>query len=294
MFWLDDSEPNVRHDGLVYACGPSAYCGALWPNRWAAIFADGARSAGVPSPVMLSRAAWAGFQTTGATLWSSDIPSSFESLRVQVRAGLSTMMSGLPWWTTDIGGFSGGDITSPEWRELAVRWYQYGAFCPVFRTHGDRAGHAPPLPPSGERWHEPAAQCTAPGGHASGASNEIWDFGDEAYGIIRGVIALRESLRGYVAALGRNASESGAPPMRPLWYDFPDDAAAWRVEDAFMFGPAFLVAPVLELGARSRAVYFPGGEAATWRHHYTQQVYRGGSNVTVAAPLSHFPLFTRA
>ena len=103
MFWLDDTEPNVPHTGLVYACGPTEYCGALWPQRWTEIFSEGVKAAnGGVGSVMLSRAAWAGFQTTGAALWSSDIPSTFESLQTQVRAGLNTMMSGIPWWTTDV------------------------------------------------------------------------------------------------------------------------------------------------------------------------------------------------
>ena len=96
MFWLDDTEPNVRTGGLEYACGIAEYCGALWPNRWIETFTEGLKKEGVESPVILTRAGWAGMQTTGAVLWSSDIPSSFESLNVQVRAGLSTMMSGIP------------------------------------------------------------------------------------------------------------------------------------------------------------------------------------------------------
>jgi alpha-glucosidase (family GH31 glycosyl hydrolase) len=142
MFWLDDTEPNVKQTGLVYACGATAYCGAQWPNKWIEVFVEGVRNATKAKqrmgrgaeekdwPVMLSRAGWAGVQTTGAVIWSSDIPSTFESLQVQVRAGLNMMMSGVPWWTTDIGGFFGGDTSSDYFRELIVRWYQYGAFCP--------------------------------------------------------------------------------------------------------------------------------------------------------------------
>ena len=126
MFWLDDTEPNVKTAGLEYACGAAEYCGALWPNRWIETFTEGLKKEGVASPVILTRAGWAGMQTTGAVLWSSDIPSTFESLQVQVRAGLATMMSGIPWWTTDVGGFFGADTTSPMFRELVVRWYQYG------------------------------------------------------------------------------------------------------------------------------------------------------------------------
>ena len=297
-YWLDDAEPNIGESsraGLVYACGAAPYCGALWPNRWVQTFTEGARRAGVAAPLMLSRAGWAGFQATGAVLWSSDIPSTFASLALQVRAGLSAAMSGIPWWTTDIGGFTGGDIGSAAFRELLVRWYQYGAFCPIFRTHGDRTnGTTPmaPLPAVGPRFGEPGAACDAPGGHASGASNEIWEFGEEAYAIIKGVIALRESLRGYVGGLAQRAAAEGEPPMRPLLFDFPDDARSWQVDDQFMFGRDWLVAPVLAAGARNRSVYFPQG--ATWVHHFTGEAYAGGTRALVPAPLAEFPLFKRS
>ena len=199
-----------------------------------------------------------------------------------------------PRWTTDVGGFFNGDIRSAAFRELVVRWYQYGALCPILRTHGDRKnGTAPmaPLPAVGPRFGEPGAACTAPGGHASGAPNEVWEFGAEAFGIIRSVLALRESLRDYVGGLAQRAAAEGEPPMRPLLFDFPADAHAWRVDDQFMFGSEYLVAPVLKAGARNRSVYFPQG--AAWVHHFTGAVYEGGTLVVVPAPLEEFPLFKR-
>ena len=292
MFWLDDTEPNVKTNGLKYKCGIAEACGALWSNRWVETFVEGAKKSGIKNPVMLSRAGWAGFQTTGAVLWSSDIPSTFESLRVQIRAGLSLVMSGVPWWTSDVGGFFGGDPTKPEYRELLVRWYQYGALCPIFRTHGNRIGKTPDLPTVGPRWGEPRDACTSPGGHTSGAANEPWSYGNDTFLLLRRAIELRESLRPYVRRLAQNASKHGTPTMRPLFFDFPDDKIAWRIDDEYMFGSEVLVAPILHLGARSRTVYFPG--SVTWVHHFSGERYAGGTTAVVAAPMDTFPLFARA
>ena len=148
-----------------------------------------------------------------------------------------------------------------------------------------------PLPARGSRYGEDGAVCTAPEGHAAGAPTEPWTFGNETEPLLAEMIRLRASLRPYIQELAANATAAGAPPMRPLFYEFPDDPTSWLVEDAFMFGPTWLVAPILELGARSRWVYFPG--ATTWRHHFTGEVYRGGQNVSVPAPLAQFPLFAR-
>jgi alpha-D-xyloside xylohydrolase len=200
---------------------------------------------------MLCRSAWAGSQRYAAAVWSGDIQSTFEALQAQVRAGLNIGLSGIPWWTTDIGGFFGGDITSPTFRELIVRWFQYGAFCPLFRLHGYRE-------PSGGSWQ--------------GADNEVWSFGDEAYEIIRELLFLRERLRPYVMAQMRVAQEKGTPPMRPLFFDFAEDERCSEVDDQFMFGPDLLVAPVLYEGAREREVYLPAG--ANWTDAWTDELIR--------------------
>jgi len=187
-----------------------------------------------------------------------------------VRAGLNTGLSGIPWWTTDIGGFHGGNIETPYFRELIVRWFQYGAFCPLFRLHGHR---------------QPAE------GWTSGSPNEVWSFGDEAYGIIRELLFLRERLRPYIMAQMRLASEAGVPPMRPLFFDFPQDAATAGVNDEFMFGPDLLVAPVLEEGARRRPVYLPAG--AVWQDAGTGEAVPGGRWIEADAPLERIPLYLR-
>src|SRR5690606_13079633 len=208
-----------------------------------------------------------------AAVWSGDIPATWESLRQQVRAGLSIAIAGIPWWTTDIGGFHGGDPRDPDYRELMVRWFQYGAFCPLFRLHGNRE----PRTPTG--WDE------------TGGPNEVWAFGDEAYAIIKDVMLMRERLRPYLHEQMDVAATKGLPPMRPLFVDFPDDERAWAVDDQMMFGPDVLVAPVTEAGARSRPVYLPG--TGRWRHVWSGRVYEGGAEIVEEAPLSHIPVYVR-
>jgi alpha-D-xyloside xylohydrolase len=230
-------------------------------------------AAGEHDVVSLMRSAWAGSQRWGAFLWSGDIPATFESLATQVRAGLNVGLSGIPWWSTDIGGFHGGDPGNPEYRELIVRWFQYGMWCPLFRLHGDR------LPRS------PLSQAM------SGGPNEVWSYGDEVYAILADILRLRERIKPYVLEQMAAATERGTPPMRPLWFDFPADARAWDIEDEYLFGPCVLVAPVTEFGARSRHLYLPeGGE---WTDAYSREVHGGGQWVTVAAPLQRIPVFLR-
>ncbi|MEJ5199787.1 MAG: TIM-barrel domain-containing protein, partial [Anaerolineae bacterium] len=154
--------------------------------------------------------------------------------------------------------------------ELIVRWFQYGAFCPLFRLHG----HRQPT----EGW-------------IGGGPNEVWSFGEEAYAIIRELLFLRERLRPYIMAQMRLASAAGVPPMRPLFFDFPNDAEAAQVDDAFMFGPDLLVAPILEQGGRRRPVYLP--EGATWRDAWTGQTMPGGRWIEADAPLERIPLYLR-
>ena len=239
-------------------------------------FYDGMRAEGEEEILSLCRSAWAGSQRYGALVWSGDIDSTFEDLRRQISAGLNIGLSGIPWWTTDIGGFKNGDINDPSFRELIVRWFQFGVFCPVFRLHGIR---------------QPGTMI---GAEQTGAANEVWSFGDEQYTIIRQLLFLRERLRPYVMAQMRKASESGLPPMRPLFVDFPADAASWDVEDQFLFGDDILVAPVYTEGARTRRVYLPAGpEGTTWRDAWTGAEHQGGAWITAPAPLDTIPVFLR-
>ncbi|HEY7199170.1 MAG TPA: glycoside hydrolase family 31 protein [Candidatus Dormibacteraeota bacterium] len=276
VWWLDACEPELKPgtpQNLLYRAGPGLEVANLYPREHARAFSEGMRAEGETEVVTLCRSAWAGSQRHGAALWSGDIRSTFEALRAQVRAGLNVALSGIPWWTTDIGGFEGGDVESPAFRELIVRWFQYGAFCPLFRLHGYR---------------EPRMSLHPA---MTGGPNEVWSFGEEAYAIIREVLFLRERLRPYLMAQMRAAHECGTPPMRPLFFDFPGDERAWCVDDAFLLGPDLLVAPVLEHGARERDVYLPAG--ATWTDAWDGGRWEGGRTLRAEAPLDRVPLFLR-
>ncbi len=280
-FWLDACEPEMHpphYDNLRYHAGPGVAVSSQFPKWHQQTFYEGLRGEGEPDGEILTlgRSAWAGSQRYAAAVWSGDIPSTFDSLRRQVRAGLNLMLCGIPWWTTDIGGFNGGVQADEGFRELLIRWFQYGVFCPLFRLHGIRKHEHP--------WGFDMANWT-------GGDNEVWSYGEQAFGILREQLFLRERLRPYVMEQMKRASESGLPPMRPVWFDFPQDASAWTVEDEFLFGPDILVAPVTEAGAASREVYLPAG--ATWTDAWTGEAHPGGQTLTAAAPLERIPVYLR-
>ncbi|AIQ40834.1 glycoside hydrolase family 31 protein [Paenibacillus sp. FSL R5-0912] len=282
VFWLDEAEPELTvydHDIYRYHIGSSKQIGNLYPVKYSQTFYDGMAAEGQENIINLVRTAWAGSQRYGALVWSGDIHSSFKVLAIQVRAGLNMAVAGIPWWTTDIGGFHGGNPADASFRELMVRWFQYGAFSPVFRLHGDRQ---PFVPPTGTRG---GGVC------GSGSDNEVWSYGEEAYAIFKEFMQMRERLKPYIRGLMEAAHEKGTPPMRPLFYDFPQDPAAWDVEDQYMFGPDLLVAPVLSEGERARKVYLPSG--SQWTHVYSGNTFAGGQAIMTDAPLEQIPLFIR-
>ena len=273
VWWLDACEPEINPGhaaNLSLFAGPGAEVANIYPRDNARLFFEGM---GAAETVLLCRSAWAGQQKYAAAVWSGDIPATWESLQTQVRAGLSIAIAGIPWWTTDIGGFHGGDASDEGFRELVVRWFQYGAFCPLFRLHGNR---------------EPRMET---GWDMSGGPNEVWAFGEPAYEIIREVMFMRERLRPYLHRQLDLASSSGLPAMRPLFVDFPSDPSAWSTDDEFMFGPDVLVAPVLFASARSRSVYLPAG--TRWTHAWSGRVYEGGTIVDEDAPLHEIPVYLR-
>ncbi|MBN2549667.1 MAG: glycoside hydrolase family 31 protein [Anaerolineales bacterium] len=273
MFWLDANEPEfypTDYDHLRFYLGSGMEVGNLYPQLHQKAFYDGLRSEGEQEIITLGRSAWAGSQRYGAAVWSGDIPSTFEALRAQLPAGLNIGLSGIPWWTTDIGGFHGGDPCTPYFQELIVRWFQYGVFCPIFRLHGYRS----------------------PGALWTGAPNEPWSFGERAYAIIRELLFLRQRMKPYILEQMQAASLKGIPPMRPLFFDFPHDPACAAIEDQFMFGPDLLVAPVLYEGQRERMVYLPAG--TDWTDAYTGEQHSGGTWTHTPAPLERLPLFIRA
>ncbi len=283
VFWLDEAEPECSYDfdNYRYWAGPAMQVTNTYPVGYAKGFYEGLKSVGEKDILSLVRCAWAGSQKYAVLTWSGDIHSSFRAMREQLQAGLSMGMAGIPWWTSDIGGFLGGVIDDPAFRELLIRWFQWSCFCPVFRMHGERSP-----------WHEReqefinnVRQLT------SGQDNEVWSFGEEAYEILTKYLFVRERIRPYVRQLMQEAHESGAPVMRPLYYDFPQDKTAADVEDCYMFGPDMLVAPILEAGADTRRIYLPAGH--TWTDAWTKQVYEGGQFVTVPAPIGVIPVMLR-
>ena len=283
IFWLDEAEPEYTaadFDLYRYHVGPAKETACWYPVQYARTFYDGMRAAGVENPVNLIRCAWAGSQRYGALAWSGDVPSTFTQLRNQISAGLSMGIAGIPWWTADIGGFHGGNPEDPAFRELLIRWFQFGTFCPVMRLHGDREPHRPPLGADG------GGMCP------SGADNEIWSYGPEAEAILTKFILLREGLKDYIALAMHEAHTRGTPVMKPLFYDCPEDRQCWLTEDEFLFGHDLLIAPVYTQGARERSVYFPAGH--DWTDVFTGAVYTGGTACSVGIPLDRTGCFARS
>ena len=289
-FWLDetDGEGTDGGDGTHgydTSFGPAAAFSQLWVGSWLSAFSRPVALLGEVPPLVLTRGVWAGGQRNGVVLWSSDIDSTFETLAAMVPQGVHASMSGIPWWTTDVGGF-GCNIAPPPnnssyMMELIVRWYQFGLFCGVFRTHGCRHGGAEPeVPP-----------CI----HVAGSCgpNEPWSYGAATEALLGAMIRFRATvLQPYIAELARNVSAEGVPTMRPLWFEFPGDPAAWGVDDEFMLGPLYLVAPVTAQGATNRSVVFPAG--ASWRSVWNASVVEpGGVTKVVQAPLDSIPAYVR-
>ncbi|MBQ7944333.1 MAG: glycoside hydrolase family 31 protein [Lachnospiraceae bacterium] len=283
-FWLDEAEPEYGpydFDNYRYYAGPAQQCTNTYPVGYIKGFYDGLKAAGETEQLSLIRCAWAGSQKYGALTWSGDIYSSFRSMREQLQAGLNMGMAGIPWWTSDIGGFLGGNIKDKDFQELLVRWFAWGAFCPVFRMHGERS----PWYEREEEFINGVRQLT------SGQDNEVWSFGEENYEILTKYLFIRERLRPYIRECMDATSRTGEPVMRPMFFDFSKDKTCWNVEDQYMFGPDLLVAPVMEAGATEREIYLPKG--ATWTDAYTKKVYEGGQKVTVPAPIDIIPVMIR-
>lgn len=277
-FWLDVSEPGYSvydFDNYRYKKGSDLSCGNIYPIDYLSMIHDEIND----SVITLTRSAWAGAQRLGALLWSGDIDSSFQAFRNQVNTGLNVGMAGIPLWTTDIGGFHGGDPKDEEFRELIVRWFQYATFSPILRMHGDRQPHSKPLSDHGG------------GSMVTGAANEIWSYGPEVEEILKKYIKIRDILIPYINELMTEAHVNGDPIMRTLFYEFPKDLKAWDVSDTYLLGDSILVAPIENYKSRSRKVYLPGDE--NWVDVYTGEKFVGGQSVNVDASLEKIPVFVR-
>lgn len=280
-FWLDEAEPEVhpqQFGHLHFYLGNGAQTALLYPYYYVKMLYDGLREMGETEIISLTRAAYPGSQKYGAAVWNGDIVSDFRALRQSVTSGLSMGMCGIPWWNSDIGGFLNGDTESEEFRELLVRWFQFGLFSPIMRLHGSRRrtpNQPEPNPGIIER---------------SGGPNEIWCFGDENYVTIKKLIETRERLKPYVVMHMDVASKTGSPLMRPMFYDFHTDPVCYTLEDQYMFGEDILFAPIMEQGQTERRVYLPKGD---WILTKDKQEYAGGQWVVVRAELNEYIAFVK-
>ncbi|WP_260925931.1 TIM-barrel domain-containing protein [Novosphingobium sp. 9] len=284
-WWADASEPDMHSNLSITkridtmgptAIGPAAEFFNSFPLENARAFYEGwSRFKPDVRPFLLTRSGFGGLQRYGAAVWSGDVATRWYDLHAQISAGVNTAMSGLPNWTHDIGGFSveprfAEATPKPEdlaeWRELNLRWFQFGAFSPIFRSHGEQP------------WRE--IYEIAPEGSPMRASMVWYD-------------KLRYRLMPYIYTLGADAYEKDGSIMRGLVMDFPQDARARTINDEYLFGKAFLVAPVSTYKARERSVWLPG-KGVTWYDFESGKTYAGGQDVTVAAPAERMPLFVRA
>ncbi|HWZ84395.1 MAG TPA: glycoside hydrolase family 31 protein [Terriglobales bacterium] len=269
-WWMDTTEPETEGQeeniqlGHKLAAGSGDRYVNLYPMLTTGAVYDGQRIESDQKRVfILSRSAFAGSQRSGVTAWSGDINSDWFSYRRQIPAGLNFALSGIPYWTTDIGGFVFGDPDDPAYRELFVRWFQYGTFNPILRAHGTRKTD----------------------------QNELWSYGPDAQKILVAFDRLRYRLLPYIYSLAWKTTSDSYTPMRPLVMDFRTDVRAQNTGDEFMYGPAFLVSPVTEPAASTRQVYLPN---AKWVDFWTGATSDGGSEVTAAAPSDRLPLYIRA
>jgi alpha-D-xyloside xylohydrolase len=269
-WWMDTTEPETEGQEENIQLGHELSIGSgdryvnLFPLLTTGAVYQGQRaSSDRKRAYILSRSAFAGSQRNAVTVWSGDINSDFFSFRRQIPAGLNMSLSGIPYWTTDIGGFVFGNPTDPEFRELFIRWFQFGTFNPILRVHGTR----------------------------SPDENELWSYGPEAQTILVTFDRLRYRLLPYIYSLAWKTTSEGYTPMRPLVMDFRTDVRADNTGDQFMYGPALLVNPVTEPSARTRELYLPRGK---WCDFWDGTVTEGGRIIEAKASLDRLPLYLRA
>jgi len=273
-FWLDSAEPEeywphmgdaiLRNKHL--AIGNGAEYTNVYPLLHTSGIQDRWKAANSQKRVfLLTRSAFLGQQRVGATVWSGDVYSTYWGLTHQVPAGLNFALSGYPYWTTDIGGYwppYDGAIQEPAYQELYARWFEFGTFCPIFRTHG----------------HRP--------------HNEMWTY-DKVEPILIAYDKLRYRLMPYIYSLAWKVTDQDYTIQRPLVMDWRTDPNTFNIGDQFMFGPAIMVSPVVQANATQRNVYLPDSPA--WYNFWTGAAVKGGGRqVTADAPLDRLPLYVRA
>ncbi|MBO9543756.1 TIM-barrel domain-containing protein [Caulobacter sp.] len=281
-WWMDSDEPDM-HSNLdiperTLRMGPTTKGpGAEFFNSYPllhtqAVFDGEHQRDPNKRSYIFSRSGFGGIQRQGVALWSGDVVARWDDFRDQISAGVNLSMSGIPNWTTDIGGFSVEERYEKrdpkhwaEWQELTLRWFQFGAFSPLFRSHGE----------------EPF--------------REIWNLADEGTEVYNSLVwydQLRYRLMPYTLTLAGETYHRDGSIMRGLVMDYPNDLKARNVDDEYLYGSAFLVAPVTEFKARSRSVYLPAG--TTWYDFETGKAHAGGQSIKADAPLGRMPLFVKA
>ncbi len=292
-FWLDEAEPEWGGDydyaHYLYHIGPVGKVGNVYPQLYNKTFYDGQLSIGREGDIVnLTRAGWAGSQRYGSLIWSGDVHSTFEDLKAQITCAIHMGVAGIPWFTTDMGGFNPGDLDGESFKELYARWCEFSCFSPVMRNHGNRAPYTRVEgKPSFDRIGNPIDHIT------TGSDNEPWSYGETIENLMVKYITIRETMRPYTRELFALAHKDGQPIVRGLFFDFPQDEQAANIADEYLFGPDLLIAPVTDLAARSRTVYLPGGEETRWTDLHTGQTFNGGEEITVEAPLDVIPVFAR-
>jgi alpha-D-xyloside xylohydrolase len=280
--WMDETEPDLPPNGSYFSVGPGTRYFNIYPLVHTGAIYDGFRRDVKHRALILSRDAYLGSQRNGTMVWSSDIYPTWDAFKRQIPTGLDFTASGMAYWTNDVGGWqylppehhpAHPPLLDPsdarenvggydDYPELYTRWFEYGAFLPIMRTHGSRK------------------------------YNEVWSYGKQAEPILEKYLRLRYQLMPYIYSLGYKAYQTGAPFMRALFMDFPNDPRVVDIRDEYMFGPAFLVAPVTEQGATSREVYLPAG--IDWYNYWTNERVHGGQTIRADAPIDVLPLFVRA
>ena len=272
-FWLDSAEPEEYwpHGGDAVLRSKQLHIGSgleytnIFPLEHTGGVQEHWKQANPEKRVfLLTRSAFLGQQRNGATVWSGDVYSTWWALRHQVAAGLNFALSGYPYWTTDIGGYHqpfAGAANDPAYQELYARWFEYGTFCTVFRTHGHRD------------------------------HNELWTY-DRVYPALLSFDRLRYRLLPYIYSLAWKVTSEDSTIQRPLVMDFREDRATWDIGDEFLFGPAILVSPVTKEHEILHAVYLPAG--ADWYDFWTGGRATGGVEMNRAAPIDRIPLNVRA
>ncbi|MGA7525090.1 MAG: glycoside hydrolase family 31 protein [Acidobacteriaceae bacterium] len=281
--WADETEPDLPPNGSYFHIGPGTEYFNVYPLfHTGALYNGFRRDETDRRALILSRDGYLGVQHNGTIVWSSDIYPTWDTLRRQIPTGLDVAASGLNYWSNDTGGWQAlpavhhsahPPLLDPsdaranvggydDYPELYTRWFEYATFLPIMRTHGTRK------------------------------YNEVWSYGKQAEPILESYLKLRYTLMPYIYSLGWHTHETGAPFMRALFMDFPNDPKVAEIGDEYMFGPAFLVAPVTEQGQTTKPVYLPAG--TDWYNYWTHERVHGGQTIEVAAPIDKMPLFVRA